>query len=198
MGSLDKEITGVVPEQRHIRLTTDQVLEVWKHFANTGGADKERMVTITTWLLAFSVAAISYIATKLVNYKTAPVKINNPELAVVIVVLGLVVSLVGLFVVLLYAGYSNRYWAKADKLAYDHKIKELYPETETVQEFCCEATGLNRLVLPIIYALARNRDPRRSLAPIFWVFIILSAGLLVVNVFLLLFIINALLIPNSS
>ncbi|HWB41310.1 MAG TPA: hypothetical protein VG500_08635 [Gemmatimonadales bacterium] len=47
--------------------TEEQDLELWKHFAGFGGEDKNRMVTIASWLLGFSAALLAFAAQRLVD-----------------------------------------------------------------------------------------------------------------------------------
>jgi hypothetical protein len=42
------------PNKSMFDRTADQDLELWRHFAGFGGEDKNRMVTVTSWLLGFS------------------------------------------------------------------------------------------------------------------------------------------------
>jgi hypothetical protein len=44
----------------HCGRTPDQDLELWKHFATFGGADKNTMVTAASWILGFSATIVGF------------------------------------------------------------------------------------------------------------------------------------------
>jgi hypothetical protein len=99
----------------------DQALafDVWKYHASVGGADKDRMVQITTWLLGFSAGILSLHATG---------KLTAPWAPILLIVLGILVSALAAFVALLYGGYATWRWAIADQIATaEAKIAEAYP-----------------------------------------------------------------------
>ena len=48
-------------------LCQDNAFEAWKYHASVGGADKDRMIQIATWLLGFSAAIIGFIFKEAVN-----------------------------------------------------------------------------------------------------------------------------------
>jgi hypothetical protein len=87
--------------------------------ASVGGADKDRMVQITTWLLGFSAGILSLHATG---------KLTAPWAPILLIVLGILVSALAAFVALLYGGYATWRWAIADQIATaEAKIAEAYP-----------------------------------------------------------------------
>lgn len=43
--------------------TVTSYYELWRFFEDRGGLDKERMITMVTWLLAFAAVVLGYIAT---------------------------------------------------------------------------------------------------------------------------------------
>ena len=53
------------------RLVSNQSLELWKHYAGFGGEDKNRMVTLASWLLAGSAGTAWYIVTTLAEQKSS-------------------------------------------------------------------------------------------------------------------------------
>jgi hypothetical protein len=165
-------------------LRPDQILEIWKHFAQTGGADKERMVTIATWLLSLSATAIGYAATHFIESPwPLEVKASKEAAAAALAVLGLFVSVVCTIIVLLYAGYTTWNWAKADELARKYRLNELLPEECKAEH--ASPKRHNRVVFRVITCLARPRDPRSHLAPVFWIFLILAFISLLVHAYLL-------------
>lgn len=142
-------------------LSRDDALEIWKCYADAGGKDKERMVTISTWFLAFSATIIGYIAVNHLEF--GPFRIVNPGKAAVVAGMGFIVSAIGAFVVLLYAGYSNRNWWKADEIARHYGLEDLLPNALPVN-----------LRPRILDWLSKYREPRTQLAPVFWLFLIVA------------------------
>ena len=82
-----------------------------------GGTDKNTMVTIVSWLLAFAATAIGYIVTHKDMIGPTAGEISHPLRMMAVSLLGLVVSGIAGYVTLLYGGYANRNWAKADEIA---------------------------------------------------------------------------------
>ena len=44
--------------------------DLWKYCEEVGGKDKDRMVTIVTWLLAFAIAILGYIIIKEIDFNS--------------------------------------------------------------------------------------------------------------------------------
>jgi hypothetical protein len=167
--------------------TVDQDLELWKHHASTGGKDKDRMVTIASWLLGFSAVILWYIVTNLIVSKT--LELREPKIAILTAVLGIGVSILALYISLLYGGYSNQNWGKADKIACCRKWCDLLPSTEPSprhdDRHKAEAEPTREqqnLVVRLYHRLhlslnrlakrwARPCDPTKRLAPVFIVFL---------------------------
>ena len=146
----------------------DQDLELWKHHASFGGEDKNRMVTVSTWLVGGSAAVFWYVWTKLICLD--PFGFEEPLRAMGATVLGVLLSALAVYVTLVYGGYSNRNWEKADQIANRRGWDDLLPSKSTTS-----FTGLNA----IARRWARPCEPESGLAPIFIVFLV-SAGLLLV------------------
>lgn len=93
-------------------------LEVWKHYDSSGGGDKNTMVKVVTWLLAFSTAALSAYATG--KFTKAPSDM---------IVLGLsgLLALLAAFVAVIYGAYAAWNWAIADQIARKWGWKEEQP-----------------------------------------------------------------------
>ena len=141
--------------------------EVWKHFAETGGRDKDRMVEVCNWLLAISIAIVGFafaegVRTDLVSHKTA---------FIVLASFGLLVSLVSALVALTYGGYANWNWAKADKIA-RRSVWPLQPNDEPWTEN--EKKDGSHLLARWGRCLGQPADTYRCLAPIFLVYFALS------------------------
>jgi hypothetical protein len=109
----------------------EQAIELWKYFGTVGAADKNTMVTAESLLLGFSAAIIWYLGTQLICFQ--PLSIARPFQAIYLAVLGLVIAGLAAYVAMLYGGYSNWNWARADAIALeqskqDPKWKELLPK----------------------------------------------------------------------
>ena len=93
-------------EEKPDHLSNQELLQLWQHFANVGGHDKDRMVTILTLLTPALTGVIGF------AYIT-----ENDCQRQIAATAGLVTALVAAVVVLMYAGYANRNWAIADEIA---------------------------------------------------------------------------------
>jgi hypothetical protein len=139
-----------------------QKFEVWKHYAATGGADKDWMIQIVTWLLAFSAGIIGFYATGELRKE-----------AFVLILLGILISFVAAATSLLYGAYAAWNWAIADQIAKKYKWKEQEPDYNPFEG--SKVSWVVRLAKP-----CQNR-----IAPIFWLFFGASLVSLAVHVFLL-------------
>ncbi len=92
--------------------------EAWKYYGGIGGADKNRMIQIVTWLLGFSAAIIGFYASG---------KLTEPVGNVLLIGIGILVSILAAFVALLYGGYAARNWSIADRIACKYDWTEQKP-----------------------------------------------------------------------
>jgi hypothetical protein len=113
-----------------------EAISMWQHFANTGGADKDRMVTVGTWLLGFS-GAIAVILTQELGKQ----EFKNPWTITILAVLGGLVSSLAIAIITLYAGYSNWNWGMADAIAKRYEWYDLYPNESSL--FCYYGEKIN-------------------------------------------------------
>ena len=121
---MSKEARDVVtpnPDDQDLQ----QDLEFWKHYAGFGGEDKNRMVTIASWLLGLSAAMLGYIVSETISPESFSV--TEPVKALLLSVVGLGVSIVAAYIAVLYGGYSNRNWEMADRIASRQKWSDLLP-----------------------------------------------------------------------
>jgi hypothetical protein len=163
-------------------LTPSEILIVWQHFANIGGHDKDRMVTMMTILSPILLATIGF------AYNAA-----SPQREVAASV-GFITALIAVIVVLMYAGYANRNWEIADDIAetylgnvtlkgIDKQGKlEVQPlsrvlQPEKIHRSACSGNWIHKLGS----FLSRPHSPSKSLAPIFMLFLVLSVALAVLS-----------------
>ena len=99
---------------------------MWKKFAETGGADKDRMVHVCNWLLSFSVAIIGVAFAKGVD----PSIVTKGAAIAILGGLGLLLSIASALVTIIYGGYANWNWAKADQIARVYHWDILKPKDE--------------------------------------------------------------------
>lgn len=145
-------------------LTADHALDAWEHFETTGGADKTTMVTVASWLLAFSSAIIGYAVTD-------PLKSDSfvfPKLVAMLFLAGIGVftSVAAGFVAFLYGGYASNNWAKADEIAKRRGWDELLPNGSKA------VSNSNKDGLAARFV--RRRNCSRQLTPIFKIFMALA------------------------
>jgi hypothetical protein len=143
-------------------------LDLWKHFAQTGGNDKDRMINICSWLLAFSVALAGLTFVQEVH----PHLLSKRWTFVALAVFGFLTSLASALVALIYGGYANWNWAKADQIARLNEWKVLDPKNDpwTDEQKASSAGVLARCSR----WLARPRETYSSLAPVVVFYIVLS------------------------
>lgn len=125
--------------------------EVWKYYGGVGGADKDTMIKISTWLLGFSTVIIGL-------FGSGKLPLRTP--AILAVTLGAVLSILAAFVALLYGGYAAWNWAIADRIAEDRKWEVQKPEYDPIRELHWTAGLSLRLAKPTV----------TGVAPVFWVF----------------------------
>ena len=151
----------------------EEAIELWKYFGGIGSADKNTMVTVESLLLGISATIIGYVVT---NLGFQSLSVTQPIKGLCLALLGLVISGVASYVALLYGGYSNWNWAKADAIARAQakrhpKWNELLPKN-----FQKEPAGKPSFFCAIALYLGEPSDPTKQLAPIFGLY----AGLAVV------------------
>ena len=123
-----------------------QAFEVWKHYAATGGADKNWMILVI-WLLGFSAGIIGFYATgKLVKVPCA------------VIFLGILISLLAAATSLLYGAYAAWNWAIADQIAKKYNWKEQRPDYNPFEG------------AKISWAVQLAGPCENRIAPIFWLF----------------------------
>jgi hypothetical protein len=143
--------------------------EAWRHHAGAGGDDKDRMVKISSLLLGFSTG----IVTLMFNSAVKSDVLCEPRTAIYLSSFGFIISFISAVLTLLYGGYANRNWAKADQIAEDRKWFRLYPSDSPIPD-------LRDHNFLIRFALCESKPRRRTqLAPIFWWFF----GLSLISVF---------------
>jgi hypothetical protein len=96
-------------------LKTPERIQLWQHFVSAGGADKERMITITTWLLAFSATLLGYGVIEALDFAKLCIKV--PSKAYVSAFLGVCVSIFAVCIVLAYQIHASWNWKKAKEYA---------------------------------------------------------------------------------
>ena len=131
--------------------------EVWKYYGGIGGADKDRMIQIVTWLLGFSAAIIG-------SYATG--KLTESLATVLLIVLGILVSVLAAFTALLYGGYATWNWAIADRIAEAYTWIEQLPNYDPVPRSKTHWTAA--------FPLWLAKPCQDRIAPVFWVFFFVS------------------------
>ena len=142
--------------------------EVWKYHGGIGGADKNTMIKIVTWLLGFSSAMIGFYATG---------KVTEPLASVLLIVLGVLFSVLAAFTALLYGGYATWNWATADRIAEAYNWTELRPNYNPFAR--------SKAHWPSAFPLWLAKPCQDKIAPVFWLFFVVSIASFCVHVALL-------------
>lgn len=141
----------------------ENALEVWKYYGGVGGADKDTMIKIVTWLLGFSTVIIGVYSTD-----------GNSFAKVLLTMVGILVSILAAFTAILYGAYATWNWSIADRIAEAYDWKEQKPDFEPFPK--------SRSSPPLMLA----KPCQNKIAPVFWVFFYISMVSLGIH-FLLLF-----------
>lgn len=142
--------------------------EVWKYYAGIGGADKDRMIQIVSWLLGFSAAIIGVYATN---------KLAEPQARVLLIVVGILVSFLAAFTALLYGGYATWNWSIADRIAEANHWTDQTPDYDPIKRPA-------PLTARVFLRLAKPCQNR--IAPVFWLYFgvsLLSLGVQIILLF---------------
>lgn len=151
-------------------LSPDQYLELWKHFASAGGADKTAMVTVASLLLGFSATIIGYIVTQLT--KPDSIYPSEPTKVILLSCLGIFISVLAAYVAFLYGAYANWNWANADNIAEKNGWEFLLPTSNVGRDIFAAC-------------LARPKDTKDGFAPVFWVFVGLAGASIAAHLYFL-------------
>jgi hypothetical protein len=149
-------------DPRHWR--EEVAFEVWRHHASTGGADKDRMIQIATMLLGFSAALAAFT----LREAGRPNLVGEHVVPRCLAIVGLITSFASACVTLVYGGYANWNWAKADQIARDYEWWRLYPGDSPIAALGGPPKGFTL----VGWALnqAKPRPAHTDLAPVFWYF----------------------------
>ncbi len=98
------------------QLDSKDYLELWKYCEEVAGRDKDRMVTISTWLLAFAVAIHAFILTKQMKFSLLSINIDGNMQVIVLAVAGIITCWIAKHLIYAFSAYANRYWFMADWL----------------------------------------------------------------------------------
>lgn len=181
----------------HYYRSSSDDLELWKHFASFGGEDKNRMVTIVIWILGVSISIISYTGSHLIGNISSEPKCQPKELLVPLTITGVLISLIGAYVSLVYGGYANRNWEKANQIARERGWTDLLTKFDNNKKnnicqdlldifnilfWCKRKDKLNILA----QKLAHPCEPQKRLPFICEVFFLISMFLFILHCLLLL------------
>ncbi len=98
------------------KLDGKDYLDLWKYCEDVGGKDKDRMVTISTWLLAFGVAIHAYIFAKWFQLESFSIKECERIQVIVPAIAGMIICWTAGYLICAFSAYANRYWFMANWL----------------------------------------------------------------------------------
>jgi hypothetical protein len=157
-------------------LPDDHAFDFWKHYAGIGGMDKDRMVTISTWLLAFSATIIGYTI----------IHLDKPS-SILLLILGFLICVFTCGIVLLYGSYAMWNWAMADRIAEIQNWKFLLPNRSFPINESIDLPRFKKLEFLLIKKLGRSPFPRTRYALIFRIFLLLSIFAAAINLSILVY-----------
>lgn len=143
--------------------STSNEFEKWRYFVGVGGQDKDRMITISTWLLAFGAAILGYIVTKGIDYGGI-LSLKQPLEVFFLSSVGIFICVITGYVISRFADHANRHWWIADR------ILEKIPDVHLYEEECKKTFG-------------PARRSQNGWAPIFKVFMSFDVTLGLIFVF---------------
>jgi hypothetical protein len=147
---------------------------------SVGGADKNTMVQICNWLLGFSIVIVGFAFGKDLDKG-----ILGERFVFSMAFFGFIISIVSASVSLIYGGYANWNWAKADQIArdyVDYGLRILDPDDAPwTDDQKKRGFGLPAWVLNLSTPTPRYH----RLAPIFWIYFVLSLLSMAVHITLM-------------
>jgi len=159
--------------------------EMWKFHTNIGGNDKNWMIQIDSWLLAISAGILSFSVTR-----------HDVDLSSqwVLPIAGIAISFLGVLVAILYGGYAAAHWKIADSIANEYGLEKQKPKNWPFGEKDCAKDTVDRMtsenkVVRWVNCLARclSMPCEGKVAPVFWIYLIVSAGFALAHGFVLVY-----------
>jgi len=175
----DKVNNNVLKKNYKYKLKDRDYLDLWMYFEEVGGKDKDRMVTIVTWLLAFAAVILSYIITQ---------SDLDPTQRAILALIGIFISSMSSLFIYAYGAYANRYWYWADLLK-EYIIEDLN-ETHKTEVFINAIDAdrkkrFNRLSQGIIKFFSRRESTTEGLVGVFRILLYLSLVLSLVFIIII-------------
>ena len=125
------------------------------------------MIQIATLLLGFSAGIVAFTFSETLKEN----KVVEPLVAIFLSIVGIIIACISGIITLLYGGYANWNWAKADQIANDNDWDRLDPkDLPPKMEDAIQKSSL------VGWALKQSRSklPHEKLAPIFYWFLVVS------------------------
>src|SRR5262245_3006337 len=111
--SNDVRIQPASNEDRSQGPTVQDYFALWRFFEERGAKDKDHMITLVTWLLAFAAVIIGFIAKEHVRYQPSPCSTDSGSILLYAAV-GLFMCFLAVKLVLEFAGHARINFIKAD------------------------------------------------------------------------------------
>jgi hypothetical protein len=110
-----RNITACNNDDQKQGLTVEDYRNMWQFFEERGALDKERLVAIVTWLLAFTAVIIGYIATQQLLYR--PICTKDPVATALFAIVGIFVCHLARKITYEFARHARSNFIKADYCA---------------------------------------------------------------------------------
>ena len=93
------------------------LFNLWKHYEEAGGTDKNRMISLSTWLLALAGTILGFLMKESINLEEPA--ISQPHVVIGGSILGILLAILAILIVRGFAFYANLNWASANIIAED-------------------------------------------------------------------------------
>ncbi len=177
------------------QLKEKDYLDLWKYCEDVGGKDKDRMVTISTWLLAFGVAIHAYIFTKGFQFESFSIKECKGIQVILPALVGMVICVIAGYLIYAYSAYANRYWYMAEWLkkekidGLDFHDREVFTDAideemkkKKEKEKNGEKMGGNKIEQSILKYLTKSTSVTHGVVGVFKIMLYMTYGLLLLFV----------------
>ncbi len=176
---------------KEYKLDGKDYLDLWKYCEEVAGKDKDRMVTISTWLLAFGVAILAYIFTRGFQSDSFSIKEYGRIQVLFPAFAGMIICVFAGYLICAYSAYANRYWFMADWLEKEkiEGLSEIHKREAFLAAIKAEksTTLFGGIQQRIIGYLTKSTLPTQGIIGVFKAMLYMTFGLFLLFVVIFVF-----------